>query len=149
MRPMYNSMLSPVRKTMLGPCMDRIRAMFWLFQQYICFWMPQMAHIFTEESGKPNRRKLSMSDCWDHIRAMFAPYQGHVLGHIGAMFLLFLQYLCFQVHEIAIIFTEESCMTNRRIPFNVKLLGPYMGHVWAITGPCFAYFYHYAINVFL
>ena len=42
--------------------------------------------------------------------------------------------------EIAQIFTGESCKPNRRIPLNVKLLGPYKGHVWAILGPCFGYY---------
>ena len=36
--------------------------------------------------------------------------------------------------EMAQIFTEESCMLNRRVFFNVQLLGPYWGHVWAILG---------------
>ena len=44
--------------------------------------------------------------------------------------------------EMAQIFTWESCKLNRRIPLNVKLLGPYKGHVWAILGPCFGYFYN-------
>ena len=40
------------------------------------------------------------------------------------------------------IFTGESCKPNRRIPLSVKLLGSYEGHVWAISGPCFGYFYN-------
>ena len=67
---------------------------------------------------------------------------GPCLGHIRAMFWLFLQQLCFQMHEMAQIFTGESCKPNRRIPFSVKLFGPYKGHVWPILGPCFVYFYN-------
>ena len=44
--------------------------------------------------------------------------------------------------EMAQIFTVASCMPNRRIIFNFELLGPYWGHVWAILGPCFGYFYN-------
>ena len=43
---------------------------------------------------------------------------------------------------MAQIFTGESCMPNRRIPFSVKLLGPYKGHVWAISGPCLGHLYN-------
>ena len=90
-----------------------------------------MAHIFTEESGKQNRRKLSMSGCWDHIKAMFAPYEGHVLGHIGAMFLLFLQYLCFYMPEMVHIFSGESCKLNKS---NNSIFN-YLNHIRAILGP--------------
>ena len=69
----------------------------------------------------------------DHIGAIF--------GHIRAMFGLFVQNICLWMPEIAQIFTQESCMPNRRIPFNVQLLGSYLGLVWAILGPCFGYFY--------
>ena len=34
--------------------------------------------------------------------------------------------------EMAQIFTEETCMPNRRIRFNVDLLGPYWSNVLAI-----------------
>ena len=44
--------------------------------------------------------------------------------------------------EMTQIFTEESAMPNRGILFNVQLLGPYWGHVWAILVPCFGYFYN-------
>ena len=45
------------------------------------------------------------------------------------------------MHEMAQIFTGESCKPKRRIPFSVKLFGPFKGHVWPILGPCFGYFY--------
>ena len=38
------------------------------------------------------------------------------------------------------IFTEESCLVSKRILFNLDLVGPYWGHVWAIFGPGFRYF---------
>ena len=116
----------------LGPCLGYIRAMFWLFLQYLCFQMPQMAKKITGESGKPKRKYSSMFT----FRIIFGP----CLDHIRAMFWLFLQYICFQMPKMAQIFTEESCMPSRRIPFNVKILGLYKGHVWAILGPCFDYF---------
>ena len=37
---------------------------------------------------------------------------------------------------MAQILTGESCMAYRGKPFNVELLGPYLGHVWVILGPC-------------
>ena len=43
--------------------------------------------------------------------------------------------------EMAQIFTEKSCMPNRRILFNVQLLGQYWGHVWAIIRPCQGHFW--------
>ena len=46
------------------------------------------------------------------------------------------------------IFTGESGKLNREITINVNLLGPYkghvkpyLGHVWAILGTSFGYFY--------
>ena len=44
--------------------------------------------------------------------------------------------------EMAKIFTGESCMSNIRIPLNVKLLGSYKGHVWSILGPYFGYLHN-------
>jgi len=44
--------------------------------------------------------------------------------------------------EMAKIFTGESCMPNRRIPFRVKLLEPYKGHFGAILGSCIGHFYN-------
>ena len=52
------------------------------------------------------------------------------------MFWIFLQHLCFKIPGMAQILTEESCMAYRGKPFNVELLGPYLGHVWVILGPC-------------
>ena len=43
---------------------------------------------------------------------------------------------------MAQIFNGESCKPKREIPINVKFLGPYQGHVWAIFGSCFGYFYN-------
>ena len=42
---------------------------------------------------------------------------------------------------MAQIFTEESCMAKGGVLLNVELLGPFWGHVWAISG-CFGYFYN-------
>ena len=67
---------------------------------------------------------------------------GPCLGHIRAMFWLFIQYLYFQMSDIAQIFSEEVCIPNRKILFDVNFLGPYYGHVMAILGPCFGYFYN-------
>ena len=44
--------------------------------------------------------------------------------------------------KMAHIFTEESCMPNRRVPCNVQTLEPYWDHVRTIIGPCFGYFYN-------
>ena len=73
---------------------------------------------------------------------MIGTILGHFLGHIRPMFWLFLPNLCFQMPKIAQILTKEPCIPNRRIPFNVKLLGPYESHVGAILGPCFDYIYN-------
>ena len=57
---------------------------------------------------------------------------GHVLAILGAMFWLFLQYICFQRPELGKIFTEESIMQTRKILsiFNQRdyilvIFGPY------------------------
>ena len=42
------------------------------------------------------------------------------------------------MHEMANTVTHESCTPNRRIFFNVQLLGPYWFNVWAIIGPFLA-----------
>ena len=41
------------------------------------------------------------------------------------------------------IFTEESCMPNRRKFFNVEILGPHFGTVCTILGSCFGYLYKF------
>ena len=69
-----------------------------------------------------------MSNYLDHMRAMVGPYK----GHIGAMFWLFLLYICFQMPNMAQIFIEESCMPSRRIPISIG----------TISEPCFGYFYN-------
>merc|ERR1711954_586251 len=58
------------------------------------------------------------------------------------MYGLVLQYLGFYRTQMAQIFTGDSCMPVRRIAFSLKLWRPYKGHVWAILGPCFGYFYN-------
>ena len=63
---------------------------------------------------------------------------GSCLGHIRAMFWLFLPYLCFQMPKMAQIFTKESFIPIRRILFNVALLRLYQDNVWAMSGPCLA-----------
>ena len=80
-----------------------------------------------------------MSNYWDH--------KGPWIAHIRAMFWLFLHYLFFYMPEMDNIFTGESCKPNRRKPFNVGLLEPYKGHVWAILGPCFDYFYNILASI--
>ena len=49
MGPRDMSMLCLIKRTMLGPCLGHIRSMILLFLQYLCFQMPEMAHIFTGE----------------------------------------------------------------------------------------------------
>ena len=44
--------------------------------------------------------------------------------------------------EMDQIFTGESCKPNKSILINVKIFGPYLGHVWPILVPCFDYSYH-------
>ena len=46
------SMLCSIRRTMLGPCLGHIWAMFWLFLQYLCFQMPEMAQIAQPQAKK-------------------------------------------------------------------------------------------------
>ena len=43
--------------------------------------------------------------------------------------------------EIAQIFSEESCMQSRSIPFSITLLRPNKRHVWTILGPFIGYCY--------
>ena len=125
------SMLCSIRRTMLGLCFGHI---YNIFASRCLKWLK----ISLERHAYQIEEYHSMSNYCDHIRAMLGP----CLGHIRAMFWLFLQQLCFYMHEMAQIFTGESCKPNRRIPFSVKLFGPYKGHVWPILGPCFVYFYN-------
>ena len=111
-----------------------IKALFWLCLQQLCFIMTEMAQIFTKK-----RHACKIENILQCL--FFGTILGPYLGHIRAMFGLFVQTLCLWMPEIVQMFTEESCIPNRRIPFNVQLLGPYFGHVWAILGPCFGYFY--------
>ena len=83
MGPMDISIFDLIRRTMLGPCLSHIRAMFWPFLLYLCFQMLEMAQIFTGRTCMPNRRiqfdvKL-LGPYNSHVGAMFGPYQGHVL----------------------------------------------------------------------
>ena len=114
---------------------EHLRTMFCLFLQYLCFQMPEMTKFFTDESCTQNRRIFSnvelLGTYESHVGTMFGPYQGHVLT----------------ISTITLLLDDLSgsnfhCMPNRRIPFSVKLLGPYKGHVWATLGPCFDYFYN-------
>ena len=70
----------------------------------------------------PNRRNYKMSNYWDHILAMIGPYQAHVLA-------ISIQYFWLYLPETTQIFTEESCIPNRRTLFNVQLLRQYRGHI--------------------
>ena len=167
----------PHNGTILLPCLGHIRAMFWLFLQYPCFYMPICLAKFSLKSNMIRERKLLMWNNWDHIRAIYGSSHSHVLaidtiylllevwkcsnihsivlqgpqkitlqyqifstifgpcfGHIMAIFWLFLQYLYFQMPEMAKNFTEESCIAYRGRFFNVELLWPYWGHVWEILG---------------
>ena len=65
---------------------DHIRAMFWLFLQYLCFQVPEMAQI----SVKCHAYQVKVTLCWI-VWIILRP----CLGNIRAMFWLFLQYLCF------------------------------------------------------
>ena len=61
----------PFHVELFGPYKGNIRAMFWLFLLYLCFWMPKMAQIFTEGSCLPSRRIPF------NVK-LFGPYRGHV-----------------------------------------------------------------------
>ena len=141
MGPRDLSMLSSIRRTMLGPCLGHIRAMLWLFYNIFAsgclkwlkfsqeLYMPKQRTLLNVDIMGPywghvwailgpcfgyfynifasrcmKRLKFSleshayqveeyylMSIYWDHIRTMFGQYE----GHIRAIFLWFLQYLCF------------------------------------------------------
>merc|ERR1711954_403657 len=67
-------MLSSIIGTIFGACLGYIRAMFWLFLHYICFYMPEMAKIFTKESCMPIRNYSLMLTYLDHIRALFGQF---------------------------------------------------------------------------
>ena len=78
---------SSIFQTISGQCLDHNRAMFWLFLQYLCFQMLEMAEFFTEESCMPNRRILFNDPLLGPQKAMLGPYQGHVLA-ISTIYLL-------------------------------------------------------------
>ena len=125
---------------MLGPCLGILGPCFYYFYNILasrCLkWLK-----FSLESHACHIEEYSLLTCLDHC-GIIGTILGQCLGHIRAMLRLFLQYLCFQMNEMAQIFTGELCMPNRRIPFSVKLLGLYRGHIWAILGPCFGHFYN-------
>ena len=129
---------------MLGPCWGHIKAIFWLFLQYLCFKMPEMAQIFTVESYNPNRGILlnvdSLGPYWGNGLAILGPCFGYSLivtifgqcsGHIRAMCLLLLQYLCFQMSEMVQIFWEVLKGQNN-ITIYIRLLNSCWGQVLAI-----------------
>ena len=110
----------------LGPCLG------YLYKRFACGCLKLLKFSLKSHACQIEEYPLMFNYC-DHI----GPY----LGHVKAMFGLYVQYLCLWMPEIVQMFTKESCIPNRRIPFNVQLLGPYFGHVWATLGPCFGYFY--------
>ena len=66
---------------------------------------------------------------------------GHVLAILGAMFWLFLQYLCFQTPESLKSVNKESSMPTRRILLILNqrdyigvMFGPYKGNILPILG---------------
>ena len=58
--------------------------------------------------------------------------EGPCLSYITDMLWLFLQYIYSWMPKMAQIITEGSCMSSRRIAFNVILWGLYMGHIKAM-----------------
>ena len=52
---------------MLGPCLGYIKAMFWLFLHYICFFMPKMAKILIKGSFMPIRKYSLMLTYLNHV----------------------------------------------------------------------------------
>merc|ERR1711954_152872 len=46
------------------------------------------------------------------------------------------------MRETAQIFSQELCIPNKRILFNVQLFRPNWCHVWAILGPYLSYFFN-------
>ena len=102
--------------TIFGSCLDHIRAMFWLFLQYRCFYMPEMAQIFTEESCMSNRKCSLMLTNLDHIRAM-----------CGVFFNIFvsrcLKWLKFSLKSHSCQLGEYHSISN------------YLDHIRAMFGP--------------
>ena len=118
--------------------MNHTRTMFWLFLQYIYASRRQKWLKFSLKS-----HAWHIEDFWD--MSMLCSIVTH-WSHIRAIILQFLQYLCFQMPEMAKIFTEESCMANRGIIYKFELFGPYYGHVLALFEPCFVHFYNFVAS---
>ena len=98
-----------------------------------------MAQICTEESSKANRR-IPLN-----VR-LFGSYKGHVWAILGPCFGFFYNIFASRCPKwLKFSLESHACQIERR-PFNVKLLGPYKGHVWAILGPCFVYLYNIFVS---
>ena len=122
--PRDMSMLCSIRRTMLGQCLGHIRTMFWLFQQYLHFYMVDMAQIFTEESCKPNRGiPINVK--------LLRPYKGHfwtILEQcLGYFYNIFasrcLKWLIFSLVSHASQIEENHSMLD------------YWNHIRAMFGP--------------
>ena len=129
------SMLYSLRRTMLGPCLGHIRAMFWLFLQYLCFWMHEMDQIFSGKLCMLIWRILFNIRLWETYRGHVWSILGLCFGNLYNMFAsTWLKWLKF---------SPKSHAYQIKILFDVYLLGPYWGHVWALSGTCFGLFQQY------
>ena len=107
-------------------------------------WFDHFFNIFTSRCMKWIKFSLeshayqieechSVSNYWDNIRAMFGPHYGHVWA-------ISIIYLYLDAWNGS-FFHQRVLLAKSEIIVDVYFLEPYWGHVWAIIGQCFGYFY--------
>ena len=87
-------------------------------------WHEAPLDTFIKIQEEPNRRTM-----W-----------GTYLGNKRVIFGLSVLYLCSYLFEMVQISTEKLWLTIKALPCNIKLLGPYQGHFWAILVPYYSFF---------
>ena len=108
----------------IGLCFGHIKAMFWLLLQYLCFYMTEMAQNLAKK--KYSCPVKLFGPYWCHVWAISGP----CLGHIRAMFWLFLQQLCFQMPKLLKYSLKiQTCQLEE-----CSFMLTYQDHIWAMFG---------------
>ena len=81
--------------------LGHIRALFWLFLQFIYFGCPKWLKFLWKSHAYQLENTLNVDSL------------GTFYGHISSLFWLCLHYLCFLMHDMSLIVTEKSCMPKR------------------------------------
>ena len=119
----------------LGQYLGQIRAMFWLFLQYFCFFRClKLLNIFLQSHACPIEEYSSMLNYWTILVTCY--------HHIRAMFCLFLQYIFASICGKCLKFFLKSQTCQMEENSCCWKFGPYQGPFWLISGPCSGNLYH-------